>query len=111
MGLLDFLFPTSPSGPAAALIGRWRLADADGDLDLGEGVRMEFRRDGSLLYTIAAGDRDQMMRLTYHVEGDTLIADQRSGLRQERTKFTLLGADTLVLDYGGSRAWFERLRP
>jgi hypothetical protein len=109
MGLLDHLFSRTPSGPAASLLGRWRLTEADGDLDLGEGVRMEFRRDGKLIYTTAAGYRDQVMVLTYRVEGDTLITDQSSAPRLERTKFTLLGANTLVLDYGGSHAWFERI--
>jgi hypothetical protein len=110
MGLLDRLFARSPSGPAAALVGRWRLTGADGDLHLGEVVRMEFRRGGQLVYTIDAGDRDQIMLLTWRVEGDTLVTDQPSAPRIERTKFTLLGADTLVLDYGSSRAWFERVR-
>ena len=111
MGLLDRFFSRSPGGPAATLLGRWRLTDADGELDLSEGTRMEFRRDGLLLYTSRAGDREQSRRLTWRVEGDTLITDQPLSPWRGRTKFTLLGADTLVLDYGGSRAWFERVRP
>lgn len=110
MGFLDRLFSRSPRGPGAALIGRWRLAEADGDLDLGERARMEIRRDGLLLYITAEGDRDRVARLTYRVGGDTLIIDRPPSPLLERTRFTLLGADTLVLDWGGSRAWFERVR-
>ncbi|HEU4642551.1 MAG TPA: hypothetical protein VFS44_08860 [Gemmatimonadaceae bacterium] len=111
MGFLDWLFSRSPGGgPGAALIGRWRLAEADGELDLGERMRMELRRDGLLLYVTAEGDRDRIARLTYRVEGETLIIDRPPSPVLGRTKFTLLGADTLVLDCGGSRAWFERVR-
>lgn len=110
MGFLDRFFARSPRGRAAALLGRWRLAEADGDLEVGDGVRMEFRRDGRLLYTILGDGRERITRLMYRVEGDTLITDQPLSNRQQKTKFTLLGPDTLVLDYGGSRAWFERMK-
>ena len=41
------------------------------------------------------------------IDGDTLVTDQPSHPREERTRFDLLG-QTLVLHYGGGKARFTR---
>lgn len=92
------------------LLGRWRLTEADADLDIGEGVLLEFRRNGRLLYTIRAAGKERIVRLTYRVNGNVLLTDQPPSPWLERAKVTALGADTLIFDYGGSHAWFERVR-
>jgi hypothetical protein len=73
-----------------------------------EPVEIEFKPDGRLLYCIEAGNSWQIMLLSYRIEGSELVTDQPSNPREERTVFALDGESTLVLDYGGSKATFER---
>src|SRR5436309_7610502 len=58
------------------LIGCWHLVPT-GKPDE-EPSELEFREDGTLLYSIEAKDRWQIMRLTYRVEGAELVTDQPS---------------------------------
>lgn len=109
MGLFD-LFRRSrrDAGPPPELLGRWQLSQADPALGLDPGAVAEFTADGRLTYTIPTGDRDQIILLTYRVEGATLVTDQPSAPREERTAFSLSG-DELRLDHGGAVARFERV--
>jgi hypothetical protein len=90
------------SGKDALLIGKWT-----GSVD-GQTVEMEFTTDGRLTYTIHAGKRLQIMHLVYRVEADTLITDQPSHPREERTKFRFDEPGRLLLDYEGRETRFAR---
>ena len=92
------------SGKDASLIGKWTGSVG------GETVEMEFSRDGRLTYTIHAGQRLQKMLMVYRIEGDTIISDQPSHPREDRTKFRFDESGRLVLDYGGREAQFSRIQ-
>jgi hypothetical protein len=109
MGLFDlFRRPRRTAVPPPGLLGRWQLTQADPALALDPGAVAEFTADGRLTYTVSAGDRDQIILLTYRVEGSMLVTDQPSAPREERTAFTL-SSDELLLDHGGAVSRFERL--
>ena len=82
MGLLDRLGRESSTSGAADLVGVWHLVRSDilppgeAELDIGD--------DGRLLYSIRDGDKWQIMRLTYRIEGDTIVSNQPSAPREER---------------------------
>jgi hypothetical protein len=71
-------------------------------------VEMEFKADGQLIYAIDAGAKWQIMRLTFRIDGSTLVTNQPSAPKEERTAFAFDGKDQLVLDYGGAKASFTR---
>jgi hypothetical protein len=87
-------------------LGRWSLLKAEGDFDVGEGVTMTFTSDGKLVYVIHQKDSKQIMNLIFRVNGSRLITNQRSHAGAETTEFSFDPEGTLVLDYGGSKAWF-----
>jgi hypothetical protein len=68
----------------------------------------EFHPNGGLTYAINAGDRWQIIRLTYRVDGDCIISDQPSSPREERTRFYFKADGTLVLENGGMISHFRR---
>ena len=53
-------------------------------------------------------DRWQIMQLVYEVDGDTLMSDQPSSPRKEKTRFRFEEDGTLVLESGGQRTWYKR---
>jgi hypothetical protein len=95
-----------PIAPLA--VGCWHLTYADPVLEMNEPLELEFRPSGELIYSVDAGGKWQMVRLTFRIDGDVLITDQPSDPREERTPFTLRDLYTLVLDYDGARAFFSR---
>ena len=90
------------------LLGCWHLTFADPALEMKQPVELEFRPSGELIYSVDAGGKWQIIRLTFRVEGGELITDQPSNPREERTGFALQDLYTLVLDYGGAKAFFSR---
>lgn len=96
------------TSPSQLLIGCWHLDHADPALDMNEPVEMEFKPDGQLIYAVEAGSKWQIMRLTFRVDGSTLVTNQPSAPQEERTAFSLEGHDRLLLDYGGAKASFTR---
>ena len=100
--------PTSPDERAAPLLGRWRLMRADAALDFAPGVRMEFRSGGRLLYGFDVGDRREIVRLVYRVEGDILHTDNPATTLEVSTHFEIGEGDVLILDFAGARAWVVR---
>ena len=89
------------------LLGVWHLEEADPSLGMDDSVELQFEPNGELRHCIDAGSKWQVIRLTYRVEGDTLITDQPSHPREEHTRFEVVG-HTLVLHYGGGKARFVR---
>jgi len=89
------------------LLGCWHLEQAEEDLH-SEPVEVEFRPTGELIYSIDAGDRWQVLRLTYRVEDDVLVTNQPSAPREERTRFELTPEGTLVLELRGTSASYRK---
>ena len=93
-----------------SLIGCWRMIKAEGDVETGERVEMEFEPSGRLVYGILHGsDRWQLMILTYRVDGDVLISDQPSHPREERSRFFFPEHDVLCLEQPDNKSLFERI--
>src|SRR5688500_13342568 len=91
-----------------SLVGCWHLIRAEPGFETGDGVEMEFTSDGALTYSIRVGQRWQLMRLTYRVEGGWLVTDQPTAPHAERTQFAFEPDETLVLAFGGVRSWYQR---
>jgi len=91
-----------------SLIGAWLVDETDTRAltDLGN-VLLEFGEGGGLLYTIRGQEKDQIIKLRYRVEGSTIVTDQPSEPRVERTQFSLTG-DMLTLAFGGVPYRFVR---
>jgi hypothetical protein len=78
------------------LLGRW-YGKSDG-----QPMALEFRPDGKLAVVFLEGDRQQIIRLTYQVDGEYVVTDQPSHSRPERSKAEFKGED-LILDFQGVR--------
>lgn len=94
---------------ASTLVGRWVIDPADSHVIEAFGqASLDFREDGSLIYSTLEGGRIQTMFLTYRVAGDELVTDQPSAPREERTQFRITQDGRLVLTFGGVRGTFRR---
>jgi hypothetical protein len=71
-------------------------------------VEVEFQPSGELIYSIDAGDRWQVLHMTYRTEGDVLVTNQPSAPREERTRFELKPDGALVLEFGGAHARYRK---
>ena len=91
------------------LIGTWIVDDDDRRAlsDLGS-ARLAFGADGTLVYTVRGRDKDQIINLTYQVDGATIVTDQASAPRVERTPFSLSEEGMLTLVFGGVAYRFRR---
>lgn len=91
------------------LIGKWRLIDTQGHVDVGdEGVTMEFFADGNCDYTIHSADKDQIMKLTYRIEGDCIVSNQPSHPKEETTRFSFDDEERLILEFEEATSRFEK---
>ena len=107
MGLLSWLRTTQKERPKI-LVGCWSLVRSEPPSEE-KAVEIEFFQDGRMQYSIDAGDRWQIMKLTWHVEGNTLITDQPSSPRKERMTFNLESDGTLATAHAQSgNAWWRR---
>ena len=92
------------------LIGRWQVdpADAASIEALGD-IAIEFDADGNLIYIIRSGERDEVILMTYRVDGDTIVTDQPSHPRPERTRYAISGDGALTLWFAGAASRFVRV--
>jgi hypothetical protein len=105
MGMLSSLFGRK-NLESSALIGCWQLVKAEGQPY--EPAEADFRGDGRLFYSVLSGERWRIMRLQYRIEGDTLVTDQPSSPREERSRFVLEPDGTLTMEFGGIKSVFRR---
>jgi hypothetical protein len=83
------------------LIGPWKINPHDSNAVAEYGLAtIEFRADGSLMYTIDTGHSDQIMQMTWRTERGELVTNQPSAPREERTRYEIEG-NNLVLRLGG----------
>jgi hypothetical protein len=71
-------------------------------------IRLEFRTDGTLFYTIVDSAKHQTAVLSFRVEGDILITDQPSAPREHRTHFEIAPDGRLFLDDDQGGAYYVR---
>jgi hypothetical protein len=92
-----------------SLLGVWVVdrTDAKALAEFGD-VLMEFHEDGQLTYTIRSETKTQIILMRYRVEGRTLVTDQPSAPREERTAYTLSPDGILTLEFGGTPSRFRR---
>ena len=82
----------------ARLVGSWRTDPGDRrSLEEYSDVSLRFERDGMLIYTVHLKGKDQIIHLTYRVEGSCLVTDQPSFPREERGEFSIASDGRLVL--------------
>ena len=89
------------------ITGTWKLVKADEDFDIADGVDLLID-DGKIEYRIRNGLRTQIINLTFHLEGNLLVSDQPSAPKEETTKISF-NQKRLLLEYQGSKAWFEKV--
>ena len=80
-----------------ALLGTWRTdpTDARSLADYGD-VSMHFDETGALTYTVHGDGVVQILNLTYRVDGTTMITNQPSKPREERTKLAFTADGRLL---------------
>jgi hypothetical protein len=90
------------------LIGIWRSDPRDeaGVRSFGD-VSMDFRPDGTLVYTVHEQSKDQIMLLTYRANSGWLETDQASMPRRQRNKYSINNG-LLAVEYDGQVVRFIR---
>lgn len=96
-------------GESMNLTGTWVVdkMDKQATTELGD-VLLEFGDDRSLIYTIRGKDKNQIINLRYQIDGATIITNQPSAPRVERTDFSLSDDGVLTLAFGGTPYRFRR---
>jgi hypothetical protein len=91
------------------ILGKWVVDPHDSVTlkQLGH-VEMEFCKDGNLLYKLFVGEKIQIMKLRFRIEGTTIVSDQPSAPREERTPFSLSTKGVLTLTFQGVNSRFVR---
>lgn len=92
-----------------SILGVWIVdkADARAIAELGD-VLLQFHEDGRLTYTIRRDRASQIINMIYMICHDTIITNQPSAPREERTSYVLSPDGSLTLDFGGIRYRFRR---
>jgi hypothetical protein len=86
------------SASEVRLLGEWRTdpADVQSLREYGD-VSLLFEPGGMLRYTIHSAHKEQVILLLFRVEGTSLVTNQRSSPREERTIFFFENDGRLVL--------------
>jgi hypothetical protein len=94
---------------SSQLIGRWVTDPTDKEAVNQFGLTtLVFTDNGELRYIIHAEGKDQIMLLTYRIDNSTLVTNQPSDPREERTDFSFTLDGKLVLDYRGTKGRYVR---
>jgi hypothetical protein len=93
----------------ARLLGMWESDPSDATATEQYGrVRLHFFESGDLTYTICSDAVDQVIRLTYSVDGNTITTQQASSPREEQTKYAIEADGRLALTHEGIVSWYRR---
>ena len=91
------------------LIGCWVIDSADQNALAALGnVVLDFAEDGHLTYTVRGEGKSQVVDLRYRIEGTTIVTDQPSAPRAERTGFSFSEDGALTLLFDGVPYRFHR---
>lgn len=92
------------------LLGLWRSDPNDLNSLREYGlITMEFKHDGTLIYTIHEKHKEQKSLLNFKVENNIIITDQPSSPRIERTPFMFTTDGKLVLINGDQKSTYIRM--
>lgn len=107
-GVGDVRWSSRPSNETA-LIGTWRVDPADAaTLNAFGDAELEFDDHRNLRYVVKGRETDQIILMTYEVQGDEILSDQPSHRSPQRSKY-VLGADgSLTIYFDGQAARFIR---
>ena len=100
---------SSDDAPHEWLLGRWRLQRAEPGLEILPGARMEFRRGGELVYTIALEGQVAAFTLAFRIEAGEIHTYHAGGGHHAVARLREQ-AGFLEFDFAGRRAWFVRER-
>lgn len=100
---------TNSTDESIGLIGQWRFLHADKRAPDQSGVVITFDKHGGLTYEIMSQEMMQTIKLTYRVENSWLITDQPSSPRVERTRFQITPSGELVLEFEGTKSWYQKI--
>lgn len=94
---------------ATPLIGIWRVDPADLATlkSLGD-VEMEFDHGGNLIYVIKGEETQQIILMTYKVQGGSILTDQPSHPSPQRSKYVLSDDGALTIYFDGEASRFIR---
>ena len=91
------------------LLGRWDLDSSDAEAHSAYGsTTMVFEADGRLTYITHESAKDLLMLLTWRTEGDTIVSNQPSHPREDRTPYHFLDDRTVVLTMAGLKSRYIR---
>lgn len=90
------------------LVGCWHLVGMEGVDEVDLGIEIDFRGDGRLFHSIRTGDRWQLSRLVYRIDGNTIISDLLGEVEERSTRFTFEADGRLRLDGPDSTTWYRR---
>lgn len=91
------------------LIGKWVIdPEDDQTIDIYGDTSLDFDENGGLTYSIKGQDSDQMIFMTYRIEGDFIFTDQPSKRNEEKTRFELTSNGYLILIYEGEKTKYIR---
>ena len=100
---------TNSTDESIGLIGQWRFLCADKKAPDQSGVVITFDKLGGITYEIKAQEKTQIIKLFYRVENDWLITDQPSNPKVERTRFQITPSGELVLEFEGTKSWYQKI--
>jgi hypothetical protein len=108
MGILKNLF-VQKKALDPRLIGVW-VSDLDDELTVSNlgNVKMTFSDTGGLIYDIIEDSKVQRINMIFWTDGNTLISDQPSHPKKQKTKFEFESDRKLILEFGGERSVFLR---
>ena len=92
------------------LLGIWESTPNDAATGQYGRTRLHFFESGHLTYTVCSDSADQVIRLTYAADGDTITTQQPSAPREELTKYWIDEDGQLSLNYGGVISRYRRIR-
>ena len=92
-----------------SLLGCWVLVSGQQTVDAGDRVEMQFKPSGELVYAVHEAEKWQLMLLTFKVEGNTIVSNQLSAPREERTAFSFPASNQLSLDRSGNVTSYKRI--
>lgn len=108
MSLFSKIFSKKSNNP---FLGIWYsdLNDQNTKSKIGN-VKMIFTEDGKLTYEIIENNQKQIINMIYVVDGSSLITNQPSHPKQEKTNFEFINKEKLILEFNNDRSQFVKNR-